>query len=247
MNDQERWITKNGKRFKINISKYMNDKIRKPIEYKDDYEYLIDGSMESDDLYNDMSDESYYSDLVDKEDIRLIHEWYVGDGYSTDLNRHLREDDVFAVDKPVIKAMDKACKTYTAKQKMAGTRFVDMDYLRNAYKLDIPYGQIDRSKVADQMREFLGSELSSKAYTSISLNESGNGMFNNLAVKMKINMPKGTKMYVADNLSEYEAILGRNKKMILKKVDFKDSNVEGLEKEYGKILLTYEVVEDDKD
>ena len=53
-------------------------------------------------------------------------------------------------------------------------------------------------------------------------------------------------MFVADNIGEYEAILGRDTKMILKKVDFKESKVQGFEKEYGKILLTYEVVNDDK-
>ncbi len=249
--DEGKWITINGRHIFLKegqspMDAFIRSKGKESKEYKDDFPYKIDNTLEGDDLYNEMSDESYYSEKISKEDIETIKEWYVGQSYSTDLNEHLREDKDFAIDKPIIKALDKACETYEVKEKMAGTRFVDMTYLRNAYSLEIPYGQIDRSKIADSMKEFIGSELSSKAYTSFSLNESGNGMFNNLAVKMKLNLPKGTKMFVADNLGEYEAILGRNKKMILKDVGFQESKIKGLEKEYGKILLTYEVIEDEK-
>ena len=96
------------------------------------------------------------------------------------------------------------------------------------------------------MKEFEGSRISSKGYTSVSLAESGSSTFKNLAVKMKVNLPTGTSMYVSGNLGESEAILGRNQEMELVKVDFQESKIQGMEKEYGKILLTYEVINNDK-
>lgn len=212
-------------------------------EYKDDnYKYLPEDEDEAYDKYVEMSDESY--DKLSRSELEEINTKYVGTDESWDFNEALREDK--EVDENLKNAMDKACTTYTAKEDMASTRSVDFDYLRNAYGLEIErYGDIDRSKVAEQMKKFIGSEISSKSYTSVSLNESGNGMFGNLAVEQKINMPKGTKMFVADNVTEYEAILGRNQRMVLKKVAFKESKIAGFEKEYGKVLLTYEVINDE--
>ena len=237
------WITKNGVHIPL-TNDYMNKKLRKQEDYNDTYEYGIDeDSEDAYDQYVEMSDESYNN--LDEGFYQEIKDAYVGNEYSYTINENLRKG--IDTDKNIREALDYACKSYTSKKDMASTRFVSMDYLRNAYGLEIPqYGDVDRSKIADNMKQFLGSEIQSKGYTSVSLNESGNGMFNSLAVKMKVNMPKGTKMFVADNIGEYEAILGRDTKMILKKVDFKESKVQGFEKEYGKILLTYEVVNDDK-
>lgn len=246
--DNGRWVTIRGHRVFIKdkaTNDYMNKKIRnKGKKYNDSsFKYLPEDDTKAYDKYVEMSEESYQN--MDDGLYYEVSNNYVGNEYSTILNENLREGK--ATDKNLIEAMDYACKSYTAKEDMASTRFVNMDYLRNAYGLKInQYGDIDRNQVAKSMREFLGSEISSKAYTSVSLNESGNGLFNNLAVKMKINMPKGTKMFVADNVGEYEAILGRNKRMVLKDVGFQESKIKGFEKEYGKILLTYEVIEDDK-
>lgn len=238
------WITKNGVHIPL-TNDYMNKKLRKQEDYNDTYEYGIDeDSEDAYDQYVEMSDESYNN--LDEGFYQEIKDAYVGNEYSYTINENLRKG--IDTDKNIREALDYACKSYTSKKDMASTRFVSMDYLRNAYGLEIPqYGDVDRSKIADNMKQFLGSEIQSKGYTSVSLNESGNGMFNSLAVKMKVNMPKGTKMFVADNVGEYEAILGRDTKMILKKVDFKESKVQGFEKEYGKILLTYEVINNDKD
>lgn len=238
------WITKNGVHIPL-TNDYMNKKLRKQEDYNDTYEYGIDEESEDAyDQYVEMSDESYNN--LDEGFYQEIQDAYVGNEYSYQINENLRNG--IDTDKNIREALDYACKSYTSKRDMASTRFVNMEYLRNAYGLEIPqYGDVDRSKVADNMKQFIGSEIQSKGYTSVSLNESGNGMFNSLAVKMKVNLPKGTKMFVADNVGEYEAILGRDTKMILKKVDFKESKVQGFEKEYGKILLTYEVVKNDKD
>ena len=238
------WITKNGVHIPL-TNDYMNKKLRKQEDYNDTYEYGIDeDSEDAYDQYVEMSDESYNN--LDEGFYQEIKDAYVGNEYSYTINENLRKG--IDTDKNIREALDYACKSYTSKKDMASTRFVSMDYLRNAYGLEIPqYGDVDRSKIADNMKQFLGSEIQSKGYTSVSLNESGNGMFNSLAVKMKVNMPKGTKMFVADNVGEYEAILGRDTKMILKKVDFQESKINGFEKEYGKILLTYEVINNDKD
>jgi len=251
MNEDVIWITKNGVHVPI-TNAYMNDKIKQEAnkqKYNDEnFKYLLED--EEYDKYVEMSEESY-SKLTPNEE-KLISSLYTKTEHSYQVNDALRigkeETDWLVKEnfKELIDTMDKACKTYTSEQNMASTRFVDFDYLRNAYGLKIQkYGDIDRSQVANQMKQFIGSEISSKAYTSVSLNESGNGMFNNLAVKMKINMPKGTKMYVADNVGEFEAILGRNTKMQLKKVSFKQSTIKGFENEYGKVLLTYEVINDE--
>ena len=238
--NEKRWVTlKDGRRILIND--YMNDMIRNSVNKYDDsnFKYLPEDYDEAYDKYNEMSEESYNN--LSNEDIYLIQDNYIGKEDSWIFNEQLREDDMS--NKKLIGAMDRACLSYTAKEDMASSRAVSFDYLRNAYGLDIQrYGDFDRSQIANQMKQFIGSELSSKSYTSVSLNESGNGMFGNLAVKMKINMPKGTKMYVADNVGEFEAILGRNKKMVLKKVGFQESKIKGFEKEYGKVLLTYEVM-----
>ncbi len=250
--NEGRWITINGKHIFLKEGQSPMDAfIRSKGKSNAHFEYAIKDVTKDDDIYNEMSDESY--NKLEKNERREIRALYIGTEHSYDFNEALREDKKetrFLMEddfESLKKSLDKACETYTAKQDLKSTRFVDLNYLRNAYGLDIPeYGDIDRNKVADSMKEFIGSELSSKSYTSVSLNESGNGMFNNLAVKMEIDMPKGTKMYVSDNLSEYEAILGRNKLMTLKDVKFKPSNVKGMENEYGKILLTYEVIEDEK-
>ncbi len=247
-----RW--KDGKlrpmRFKIaSTNEFMNNLIKNKGEIKtntntsyDDtnFEYLPEDEDQAYDKYVEMSDESH--NKLNRDDEYLINNFYIKHETSYDINKALRDGNENAVNKDVLNSLDKACLTYTAEKNMASTRYVNFDYLRNAYGLEIQqYGDFDRSVVADQMKEFIGSEISSKAYTSVSLNESGNGMFNNLAVKMKVNIPKGTKMFVADNVEEYEAILGRNTKMVLKDVKFQDSKIQGFEKEYGKVLLTYEV------
>lgn len=239
------WITKNGVHIPL-TNDYMNKKLRKQEDYNDTYEYGVNEENEEEayDQYVEMSEESYRN--LDEGYYQEIKDNYVGNEYSYDINDNLRKG--IDTDRNIREALDYGCKSYTSKKDMASTRFVNMEYLRNAYGLDIPqFGDVDRSKVADDMKQFIGSEIQSKGYTSVSLNESGNGMFNNLSVKMKINMPKGTKMFVADNITEYEAILGRDTKMVLKKVDFKPSKVQGFEKEYGKVLLTYEVINNDKD
>ena len=190
----------------------------------------------------DMSDRSY--DRLSSQERELIKNHYVKKEESYEINEKLRNGEQLSGEQLLTKdALDRACLSYKTETDMASTRFVNFDYLRNAYKLDIErYKDIDRSKVADEMKQFIGSEMSSKGFTSVSLNESGNGMFNNLPVTMKINIPKGKSLYIADNPGEYEAILGRNTKIILKDVRFKASKIKGMEKEYGKVLLTYEVV-----
>lgn len=255
MEEEGKWITLNGTHIFVKkgqnpmdaFIKQKGGKWKKPEKYEDTFEYGVDEDNEDDayDKYVEMSDECY--NKLDREDVDLIQEFYVGTDMSYEINEALRDGQADALSQDFLNSMDKACETYVASNNMASTRFVDLNYLRNAYGLDIPeYGDVDRSKIADNMKDFIGTDISSKSYTSVSLNESGNGIFNNLAVKMKINIPKGTKMFVADNVGEYEAILGRNKKMILKDVNFKESKVQGFEKEYGKILLTYEVIEDGK-
>lgn len=247
---------KNGRIIPIKVdeeqttNEYMNNKLRGTSiydkineEYNDEnFKYLPENGDEAYDKYDEMSEESYNN--LSNDDIYLINDNYVGKEDSWVFNEQLRNGDMS--NKKLINAMDRACMSYTAKEDMASSRAVSFDYLRNVYELEIQrYGNIDRSQIANQMKQFIGSEISSKGYTSVSLNESGNGMFNNLAVKMKINMPKGTKMYVADNVGEYEAILGRNTKMVLKKVGFQQSKIQGFENEYGKVLLTYEVINDE--
>jgi hypothetical protein len=121
---------------------------------------------------------------------------------------------------------------------MASTRFVDLEYLKNVYGID---GD-NRYSFYQKMLSQVGTQTSSNGFTSVSLNSDGNGMFNSLAVKMKINIPKGTSMYVAENWGEAEAILGRNTKLELKAVSFEKSKMIK-DPTFGKILLTYEVVE----
>lgn len=244
MDSDGKWVTIRGHRVFIkdkDVSNYMNNKIRSVMKYNDSsFKYLPDDDDKAYDKYVEMSEESYNN--MSKDDVDYINNHYVKQNESDDFNEALRKN--MQVDEKLKNAMDNACKSYTLKENMAGTRFVTFDYLRSEYKLNIErYGDVDRSKIAEQMKKYIGSDVTSKAYTSISLNESGNGMFGNMGVKIKVNMPKGTKMYVADNVGEYEAILGRNTRMILKAVDFKKSKIQGFENEYGKVLLTYEVVE----
>lgn len=250
MQEGGRWVTINGTHVYIKDGQSIMDafirneanKGKANAEKYDDssFKYLPDDDDEAYDKYVEMSDESYKN--MKREDISYINEHYVKKEESDEFNNSLRNGE--KVDDRLKQAMDNACKSYTAKENMAATRFVTFDFLRDEYKLDIErYGDIDRSKIAETMKQFIGKEITPKSYTSVSLNESGNGMFNNMAVKMKVNMPKGTKMYVADNVGEYEAILGRNQKMVLKSVGFKKSKIQGFENEYGQVLLTYEVVE----
>ena len=244
------WRTIGGRRIFIKDGEDLETAMKKSGKFKknenyndDNFKFLPEDEDEKYDKYVEMSEECY--DKLDRKDIEQIETKYIGTEESYDFNEALRMDA--NVDEELKNAMDKACTTYTAKEDMASTRSVDFDYLRNAYGLEIErYGDIDRSKVAEQMKKFIGSEISSKSYTSVSLNESGNGMFGNLAVEQKINMPKGTKMFVADNVTEYEAILGRNQRMVLKKVAFKESKIAGFEKEYGKVVLTYEVINNEE-
>lgn len=207
------------------------------------YKYLPEDDEEAHDLYWDMSDESY--DKLDSFERNQINKYYVKQKTAFDVNEALRNDKnhTETIDEDyfnsLTNALDKACTTYTTKNDMASVRFVEANYLSNVYNL--PYGTKPHEAV-NKMKEFIGTELSSKSYTSVSLNKDGDYMFSTMGVRMEINMPKGTKMYVAENLSEYEAILGRNTKLQLKDIGFKDSKIKGMEKEYGQLILKYEVV-----
>lgn len=207
------------------------------------YKYLPDDDELAHDMYWDMSDECY--DKLDSFERAQINKYYVKQKTSFEINEALRngknhtenlDEDYF---ESVTGALDKACTTYTAKNDMGSVRFVESNYLSNVYNL--PYGTKPHEAV-EKMKEFIGSEISSKGYTSVSLNKDGDYMFSSMGVRMEIFMPTGTKMYVAENLSEYEAILGRNVKLELKDVGFKDSKIKGMEKEYGQIILKYEVL-----
>lgn len=248
MEEPVKWITVNGNHIPIYEGQDKLEAMRnfyakkKSLDRQSDklrYEFLPEDDLEADDLYDEMSDICWEN--LSQEDVYQIQDNYIGKEESWQFNEDLRNGK--PVDPKLKGALDRACNSYKAERDMAGMRMVSFDYLRNAYGLDIPrYGDIDRSVFAEQMKQFLGTELSSKSYTSLSLSENGSGTFGNLAVKMQINMPKGTPMYVADNISEYEAILGRNTKMRLTDVGFQKSKIKGFEKEYGKVLLTYEVV-----
>ena len=54
-------------------------------------------------------------------------------------------------------------------------------------------------------------------------------------------------MYVTENLRESEIILPRNSKLELKDVEFKESTIPGMEKEYGHVILKYELIKEDKE
>lgn len=231
-----RWITYKGRHLLVDDDgSVINNR------YDDsNFKYLPEDELGAYDKYVEMADESY--DNVSQKDRDIINQRYVKTEDSYDFNEDLRNDII--KDKELVSALDRATKSYVAKEYMASTRFIDMNFLRKNYNMNIPeYGNVDRKIVAFEMKKNVGKELNLKGYTSVSLNESGNGMFGNLAIKMRINIPKGETMYIPDNLGEYEAILKRNTKVKLKKVDFQESKIQGFENEYGKILLTYEVEE----
>lgn len=246
MDEPIKWVTVNGNHIPIYngqnkleaVKNFYNKK-----KYDDSkFEFLPDDEDKAYDAYEEMSDVSY--NRLSSSERELIKSHYVKKEESYEMNEKLRNEEPLKGEQLLTKdALDRACLSYKAETDMASQRMVSLDYLRNAYGLDIPrFGDVDRSKIANQMKSYIGSELSSKSFTSVSLHPDGTSMFNSLAVKMKINLPKGTSMYVADNIGEYEAILGRNTKMVLKSVGFENSKIRGMEKEYGKILLTYEVV-----
>lgn len=243
MSEPIKWVTVNGNHIPIYEGYTKLEAVRdfyKKKKYDDSkFEFLPDDEDKAYDAYEEMSDISYNN--LAPADVYKIQGDYLKKEASWEFNEKLRNGE--KVDLTLRNALDRACESYTAEKDMASQRMVSLDYLRNAYGLDIPrFGDVDRSKIANQMKSYIGSELSSKSFTSVSLHPDGTSMFNNLAVKMKINLPKGTPMYVADNIGEYEAILGRNTKMVLKSVGFENSKIRGMEKEYGKVLLIYEVV-----
>lgn len=243
MNEEGVWRTIKGRRIFIKNGQNPMDAIIKQkngkVVYDDSkYKYLPEDDINAYDEYVEMSEESYNN--LSKDEQYLIERYYLNNEDSWNFNEDLRTGD--NADAILQDALDHACESYTTKKDMSSIRFVDFDFIRDNYGLDIArYGDVDRSKVAEQMMKYIGGVVPTRSYTSVSLNEGGNGLFQNRAVHMKINIPKGSKIFVADNVGEYEAIIGRNKQLILKDVKFIPSNIQGMENEYGKVLLTYEV------
>ena len=191
------------------------------------------------DKYAEMSDVSY--DKLTSDERNLINDHYVKQEESYDINDEVRNGDLES-HKDVVNALDKATHTYKTDEDLTLKRFDERKMLENVYGLK---EGLSRDEIYNEMLNHIGETRDEKAYLSASLDESGNGMWNNLLVHSEINVPKGTDMYVADNIFEKEVILPRDTELVLKGVEFKESTIPGMEREYGKIVLQYELVKKD--
>lgn len=251
MQEQEidHWITWRGKHLPVdkdgNIIKFSNDE--KEFDFVDE------------DKYYELMENCY--DNSDRNANKIFNSVYCGTEMSLEINKALREDDkkILNVYEDDIKVMDKAINNYKIPQDLKVIRGVDSEYLINAYKANIQStaedtakgysNKIPVSRMAKEMKQFIGTEMYSKSYTSTSMSESGSWYVSNLKIKMQIDIPKGTKCFIPDNPQEQELILGRNQKMILKDVKIEHNNrsddAEYNDYYYDKLLLKYEVVDDE--
>lgn len=209
--------------------------------------YLSDKLDEDEfhDKFWEMSDQSY--DKLSPEDRKIINSDYVGNEESTWINSTVREhgnDNLSDKRKEQVDALDRATHTYKHDEDLTVKRFDQGDMLTNVYKIDT---SLDREEIANEMKKHIGEIRDEKGFISASLDEAGNGYWDNLLVHSEINIPKGSDMYVTENLRESEIILPRNSKLELKDVEFKESTIPGMEKEYGHVILKYQLIKEDKE
>lgn len=127
----------------------------------------------------------------------------------------LRAAGLTADDIKTIKLLDKKIEEFSMPVPILATRYVDVDALTNIF------GQSVKGKGRGTTVSTLESwkkaveKLPTKnmqvdpAYLSASLNEMQNVFYGNYRIKLQIEIPPGTPMYMTDNYAESEIVLGR--------------------------------------
>ena len=133
----------------------------------------------------------------------------------SNVEAQLRAAGLTADDLKTIKLLDKKIEEFSMPVPILATRYVDVDALTNIF------GQSVRGKGRGTTASTLESwkkaveKLPTKnmqvdpAYLSASLNEMQNVFYGNYRVKLQIEIPPGTPMYMTDNYAESEIVLGR--------------------------------------
>lgn len=133
----------------------------------------------------------------------------------SNVESQLRAAGITADDIKTIKLLDKKIEEFSMPVPILATRYVDVDALTNIF------GQSVKGKGRGTTVSTLESwkkaveKLPTKnmqvdpAYLSASLNEMQNVFYGNYRVKLQIEIPPGTPMYMTDNYAESEIVLGR--------------------------------------
>ena len=230
-NEVVKWITWRGKHLPIGADgKIINI---------NSYDYVDEES------HGDLIDDCY--DKTGRTASLIFNSVYVGKTTSVEINKALRENDkkILSVYEDDIKIMDDAINKYEMPRNVMTNRFLDLNYLKNAYNIKFDDDNKSAKAIANQMKKYIGTEMYSDSYTSVSTNESGSWYTSNLRVKMEIETKKGTHCYIPENASEQEVIFGRGQKFRLKDVKIEKKKLsnddEYNDEEYDKVVLRYEV------
>ena len=158
------------------------------------------------------------------------------------------------------KVLNRVTKNNSLKKDLIGIRKVDMNYLKNVLGINIdglvkdgrrmtaqggarivsvPKGNASAKRIVDEINRLVGTPegtVLDKAYTSISLSEDLN-FFQHFPVEFELQMPKGTKGLITNNLMESEFITQKGSSIeILGTKVYNNKNKEVCIKIFGKVV-----------
>lgn len=158
------------------------------------------------------------------------------------------------------KVLNRVTKNNSLKKDLIGVRKVDMNYLKNVLGINtdglikdarrktaqggsrivsVPQGNASAKRIVDEINRLVGTPegtILDKAYTSISLSEDLN-FFQHFPVEFELQMPKGTKGLITNNLMESEFITQKGSSIeILGAKVYNNKNKEVCIKIFGKVV-----------
>ena len=162
---------------------------------------------------------------------------YVQTGNSFEINRAFRQNSILGKlnaavedqlrlagmtpdDMKTIRLLDKKIEEFSMPFPMLATRYVDVRALDNIFGVKFPttigngltdYSRIEwRRAIQSLPRKDIAVD---PAYLSASTNEAQNVFYGQYGVKLQIEVPPGTPMYLTDNYTESEIVLGRGTRL----------------------------------
>ena len=127
----------------------------------------------------------------------------------------LRKAGMTTDDLKTIKLLDKKIAEFSMPVPILATRYVDLDALTNIFGQPVKgRGRGTTTSTLESWKKAV-EKLPTKnmqvdpAFLSASLNETQNVFYGNYKVKLQIEIPPGTPMYMTDNYPESEVVLGR--------------------------------------
>lgn len=160
---------------------------------------------------------------------------YVATRNYSNINQKLRDNEfdlLDADDKQTVESMRTAISKNTLGSDLVLTRYVNADYLKPVFGIDVDYMDMElrpdakdsnkkRQNIVQSLKDKVDTEFTEKAFVSTSIIKDNNIMTDK-SVRLTINAPKETHCYIPKNKRESECILGENSRFYI--TDIKESD-----------------------